>query len=167
MKNSFEIERRYLIRYPDLKKLGKSASKTEIEQTYLLVSEEWDTNRLRKRGLNGNYVYTHTRKKLVSGLTRIEDEHEISFDDYTELLQCADPDRNVIRKIRYCLDYKGKTFEIDVFDFWQDRAIMEIELSGEEECFELPPEIDIIREISIDKRYTNASLAKEIPFEII
>ena len=167
MSNNFEIERRYLIRYPNTEQLDILASKTRIEQTYLLKEDGWISNRVRKRGLDGAYVYTHTRKKRLSELTRIEDEHEITAEEYFELIRCADPERNIIKKYRYCLDYEGRMFEIDVFDFWQDRAIMEIELRSEDDEFELPPEIEIIKEISADKRYSNASLAKEILFEEI
>ncbi len=167
MSSNYEIERRYLIRYPDLEKLNKTAAKTRIEQTYLLPEDGWNTNRVRMRGSDGKYTYTHTRKKRLSELTRLEDEQEICREEYTRLLKQADPSRNVIRKNRYCLEYKDRVFEIDVFDFWDDRAIMEIELGSEDEKFELPPVIEIIKEISSDNRYSNASLAREIPEELI
>ena len=167
MDMNYEIERRYLIRYPDLRWLDSAAEKTEIEQTYLIKEDGWNSNRLRKRGIDGQYTFTHTRKKRISELTRIEDEHEICAEEYSKLLQKADPQRNVIHKFRYCLDFQGKLLEIDIFDFWQDRAIMEIELENEGEQFQLPPEISIIKEISSDKRYSNASMAKEVPFEQI
>ena len=44
------------------------------------------------------------------------------------------------------LAYEGKEFEIDVYPFWQDRAVMEIELADEAETVALPPEIEIIKE---------------------
>ena len=167
MSNVFEIERRYLIRYPELRELDQIGEKTEIVQTYLLPDAVWNTNRVRKRGRDGEYVYTHTRKRRVSSLTRIEEEHIISESEYSVLLGQKDPSRNEINKFRYCCEYKGKMFEIDIFSFWNDRAILEIELSSEDESFELPPFVEVIREISTDGRYTNASLAKEIPFETI
>ena len=61
------------------------------------------------------------------------------------------------------LAYEGKEFEIDVCPFWQDRAVMEIELADEAETVALPPEIEIIKEVTWDRRYTNAALAKAIP----
>ena len=36
-KNGFEIERKFLIRYPDLDWLNSAAERTEIEQTYLIA----------------------------------------------------------------------------------------------------------------------------------
>ncbi len=167
MKDVFEIERRYLIRYPNLQMLDSVGEKTEIIQTYLLPDDVWSTNRVRKRGRDGEYVYTHTRKRRISSITRIEEERVISESEYLSLLALKDPERNEICKRRYCCEYKEKMFEIDVFSFWDDRAILEVELCSENEYFELPSYIEVIREISTDGQYTNASLAKLVPFEII
>lgn len=160
----FEIERKFLIRYPDLAILEKEAEATEIEQIYLL-SPKGISERVRKRGRNGRYVYTHTIKKRISDLRRAEDEREITEEEYKALLKNADPKRRVIRKTRYCLPYRGMMFEIDVFPFWDDRAFMEIELEDECQQAELPPMISVIREVTEDRRYTNSSLAREIPEE--
>jgi CYTH domain-containing protein len=43
----------------------------------------------------------------------------------------ADPSCRPIRKTRYCLTYKNQYFEIDVYPFWNDKAIIEIEQSDE------------------------------------
>ena len=63
------------------------------------------------------------------------------------------------------LPYKGQDFEIDVFPFWEDRALLEIELEDETQPVELPPELEMIREVTGDGRYTNAALSLNIPFE--
>ena len=47
------------------------------------------------------------------------------------MLMDADTTKRQIRKTRYCLTYSGQYFEIDVYPFWKDRAIAEIELSDE------------------------------------
>ena len=165
MKDSiYEIERKYLIRYPDMKLLNSSADKTEITQTYLR-NRDGRTARVRKRGLDGAYVYTHTQKTRISDVKRIE--LEISKEEYTRLLEDADPSRSVIHKDRYCLTYREQMFEIDVYPFWNDRAIMEIELDDEGQEIIFPPEIQIIREVTSDKRYTNSSLARQVPYDDI
>ena len=56
-------------------------------------------------------------------------------------------------------------FEIDVYPFWTDRAIMEIELDSEEREVMLPPSIEVIKEVTGDGRYTNAAIAREVPAE--
>lgn len=167
MKNdAYEIERKFLIRYPDLDYLRQNAESSQIVQTYLL-SRKGETARVRKRGREGAWVYTHTVKQRLSDLRRIEREREISEKEYQDLLKSADPARKPIVKTRWCLPYNGKLFEIDVFPFWKDRAYMEIELADEAEPVELPPEIRVIREVTGDRRYTNAALAREIPYDVI
>ena len=72
----------------------------------------------------------------------------------------ADTSRRQIRKTRYCLTYKNQYFEIDVYPFWDDKAIMEIELRDENIPIEFPERISIIKEVTDDEAYKNAQLAK-------
>ena len=60
----YEIERKFLINYPDLKKLESlsSCEKIEIIQTYL-ISKNDDEIRIRQRGKEGNYIYYKTIKR--------------------------------------------------------------------------------------------------------
>ncbi len=165
--DGFEIERKYLIRMPDEDWLRANATPSRITQTYLLPPAPHINARVRKRGHEGAWVYTHTQKTRISDLRRIEDEREVSEEEYRKLLQQADPERNVIHKTRWVLPWNGQSFEIDVFPFWSDRALMEIELTHEEQSVQLPPAIEVIREVTADRRYTNASLSREIPREEI
>ena len=159
--NGMEIERKYMIAMPD-KAFLDTLDASQITQTYLL-GEKGATERVRKRGSGDDFVYTHTIKYKISSLSRREDEREISREEYEKLLSRADPERNVIEKTRYCYMYAGALWEIDVFPFWQDKAIMEIELASEDEAINYPPELHIVRELTDDKRYTNAAMAKHIP----
>ena len=52
---------------------------------------------------------------------------------------------------------------VDVFPFWREHALLEVELEDERQAFSLPPEIRVIREVSDDPRYTNAALSLEVP----
>ena len=81
-------------------------------------------------------------------------------DEYLKLLLDADTSKNQIRKTRYCLVYKNQYFEIDIFPFWQDKAIMEIELNDEKQEINFPKFIKVLKEVTDDEKYFNASLAK-------
>ena len=162
----YEIERKYLIRMPDPAWLAREAEATEIRQTYLLTAPNC-TERVRRRGRDGRYVYTHTIKRKLSDLRRIEDETEISEKEYEELLLRADPARKPVEKVRWCFWHAGQFFELDVFPFWTDRAYLEIELADESQQVILPPGLRIIREVTDDPRYTNAALALAVPYEEI
>lgn len=162
--NGIEIERKYLIRYPDLSFLTEHAHASSITQTYLL-NDSGETERVRAREENGVCTYTHTAKRWLTKLTREEHEWEISQAEYERLLQRADPARKPICKTRWILPYCGQTFEIDIYPFWTDRAIMELELTSEAQEILLPPEIHILRDVSGEQRYSNSALAREIPIE--
>lgn len=165
-KTAPEIERKFLIAYPDLRYLEENARKSHIVQTYL-NSENGNTSRVRKRSDPEKTVYIYTEKRHITAVRRMEYEREIDEKEYRELLKRADESRNPIEKDRYCLDYEGQMFEIDVYPFFTDRAIMELELSDEAQEILFPPEIRVIREVTEDQRYTNASFARKIPYDDI
>ena len=71
----------------------------------------------------------------------------------------ADTSRRQIRKDRYCLTYANQYFEIDVYPFWNDKAIAEIELSDENADIVFPDFIRVIKEVTYDDSYKNANLA--------
>ena len=157
----FEIERKFLIEYPDVARLEKlpNCQRVEIIQTYL-NAPQGEESRVRQRGIDGNYIYFQTTKKQVTGLKRVEVERRLSKDEYLRLLMDADPNCRPIRKTRYCLTWENQYFEIDVYPFWQDKAIMEIELNKEDAAIRFPDFIKVIQEVTEDQAYKNASLAK-------
>lgn len=157
----FEIERKFLIEYPDLEKLEKlpNCQRVEIIQTYL-TAPEGEESRVRQRGADGNYIYIQTTKKKVTDLKRVEVERRLTKDEYLRLLMDADPDCRPIRKTRYCLTYDNQYFEIDVYPFWDDQAIVEIELNDENDEIRFPADIKVIKEVTEDDSFKNASLAK-------
>ncbi|MBQ3054076.1 MAG: hypothetical protein IJC89_04140 [Clostridia bacterium] len=158
---SLEIERKFLIKMPDIQRLEKmnNCSKSNITQIYL----KGDLGRIRKRIFGEQSVYYHTRKKRLSNTTRIEIERKIGVLEYNYFLMYKrDKNRASVIKDRYCLLENGKYFEIDVFPFWKDMAFLEIELKNEDENFTIPEYITTIKEVTQDKNYTNRSLAKRL-----
>ncbi len=157
----YEIERKYLIEYPDIKWLesNPSCQRIEIIQTYL-NSAAGEEVRVRQRGIDGNYIYFQTIKRKVSDVKRVEIERRLSQAEYLKLLMEADTTKRQIRKTRYCLTYENQYFEIDVYPFWSDKAIAEIELSDENAAIVFPKQIKVIKEVTDDDSFKNASLAK-------
>ena len=157
----FEIERKFLIKYPDIYWLESlpNVEKVEIIQTYL-NSNPNDEVRVRQRGKDGNYIYTKTIKRKVSDIKRIEIEKRLSKDEYLRSLMDADTTRHQIRKTRYCMTYENCYLELDVYPFWNDIAILEIELSTEDDKIVIPDEIRVIKEVTDDEAYKNVNLAK-------
>lgn len=156
----FEIERKFLIEYPDIEWLESQSNvqKVEIIQTYL-NSDNDNEIRIRQRGLNGNFIYTKTIKRKVSDIKRMEIEKRLTKDEYLQLLMDADTTKHQIRKTRYCMTYENCYLELDIYPFWKDKAILEIELSNENEEIAIPEQIRIIKEVTDDESYKNANLA--------
>lgn len=157
----YEIERKFLIEYPDVSALEKlpNCQRVEIIQTYL-TAPDGEESRVRQRGIDGNYIYFQTTKKKITELKRVEVERRLSKDEYLRLLMDADPACRPIRKTRYCLTFENQYFEIDVYPFWKDKAILEIELADEAAEIHFPAQIKVIEEVTDDDSYKNASLAR-------
>lgn len=159
----FEIERKYLIRYPDLARLEAlpNCRKVDIEQTYL--RSDGDTQiRVRKRGSDGSYIYYRSEKRRVTAMRRVEVEERLSEEEYQKLLVNADPTARPIRKTRYCLTENNLYYEIDIYPEWKKQAILELELRSEQDKVLLPAGIEVIREVTGDERYKNHSLAQHM-----
>lgn len=156
----YEIERKFLIEYPDIKALEKmpNCKKVDIIQTYLKSNDD-NQIRIRQRGENGYFTYTKTIKKTITNTKRLEVESRIPVSEYIKLLLQADTNKHQIIKTRYCLMHNNQYFEIDVYPFWKDKAILEIELTSEDQEINFPKDIKIIKEVTGNKNYYNHTLA--------
>ena len=157
----FEIERKFLIEYPDVSWLESvpGCRKVDIVQTYLR-GREGEEVRVRRRGADGSFVYFKTTKRRVSDVKRVEVEKRLSEGEYVSLLPDADPAKKPLHKTRYCLIHRGQYFEIDLYPFWKDQAIAEIELCDEDDEIFFPEEIRVIREVTGEEAFKNAALAE-------
>lgn len=157
-----ETERKYLIKFPDLKEIKAkyNATKVQIIQTYLKSNDPQIERRIRQRGNDGEYTYYYTEKNNINNISREEIERKISESEYVEYLMSADTNLKQIRKDRFCFVYEGQYFELDIYPFWNDKAIVEIELTEEGQKVTLPPELVVIKEVTEDLSYKNRALAQ-------
>ena len=161
--NPYEIERKFLIEMPDLEYLESlpNCSKVQIVQTYLKSNDNTEV-RVRQRGGADGFSYYMTKKIPITSTKRIEKEKKLTQDEYVRELLNADPEKGQIVKDRYCLSYNNQYFEIDIYPFWKDKAIIEIELLSEDQKIDMPPFIKPIDEVTDDLRYRNSELAVQI-----
>lgn len=164
-----EIERKYLIDYPDLTLLEETPGreKWEITQIYLRETKPGLIRRIRRIVADGEVKYYKTFKRRISMLTAEESEKEITGGEYAALARESDDTRRPLLKTRYRVPYEGHILEFDIYPFWKDRAILEIELESEQETPKIPDCIRILRDVSDAPEYKNWKLAKEIPCEAI
>ncbi len=57
--------------------------------------------------------------------------------------------------------------EFDIYPFWQERAILEIELESEDQQTIIPDWVHVIRDVTFDYRYKNVQLAAQVPMDTI
>ena len=164
----FEIERKFLIAYPNIKELENMPNCTKVDITQTYLKSEGDTERrVRSRGIDGDYLYYLTEKRKISNLKRIETERKLTQDEYLALLMESDNKLHTIHKTRFCLSENNQYFEIDIYPEWDNQAIMEIELSSEDETIKTPGFIKIIKEVTDDESYKNYQMAKEMPKQLV
>jgi CYTH domain-containing protein len=164
-----EIERKWLLAAAPsgetLERLG--ARPKRIEQIYLRGTGGDSARRIRSIEEAGVRTLVLTEKRVlrraVSGGradVREELERELTPAEYDDLLLDADPDRRPIRKTRYVFPYDGHVLELDVFEQPRGLVVLEIELEDEDDRPALPPELEVIREVSDDSAYLNWNLAR-------
>lgn len=164
----YEIERKFLIAYPDPAMLSslEGCHVKQIRQTYL-QAPKGDTRRVREIREDDRVRYVYTQKKRVSMIRSVEEEKELSLTEYRSLLTEADPNLRPICKTRYAVPCGKRTLEIDLYDFWRDRATLEVELENETDSFTIPSYLKVIREVTEDVGYKNVNLARILPSDPI
>jgi adenylate cyclase len=145
-----EIERKFLVDRTKWHLLIKPEGAV-FRQGYML-REPSKTVRVRVTDSRG-FI---TIKGKTTGISRSEYEYEIPVNEGNELLSAfCDA---LINKIRYCISFAGKVWEVDVFSGDNDGLIIaEIELNDESEFFDLPDWI--AEEVTGDERYYNSNLS--------
>jgi len=149
-----EIERKYLVN----KKLWQEMNNEDgdyIVQGYITT----DLNKTIRIRIWRSAAYM-TIKGKTNNISREEIEFPIPLDKATEIIRKFA--EGIIKKIRYTIQFKGKTWEVDEFMGENEGLLLaEIELGSENEPVELPQWIG--KEVSYDNRYFNSMLMKN-PF---
>ncbi|MBI9038279.1 MAG: CYTH domain-containing protein [Bacteroidales bacterium] len=143
-----EIERKYLVKGDQFKKLAKGVF---CRQGYLCFENK---NAFRVRIIGENAFLTIKGK--TGGVTRLEYEYKIPFDEAKEIIEklCV----KQIEKFRYNYEYKGFLWEVDEFlGKNEGLVIAEIELESEDQFFKKPSWIG--EEVSYDIKFQNYQLA--------
>ena len=130
-----------------------------IEQTYLESDDDFAGGRIRRITEGATVTYIYTFKEKISDLTRYEFEKAITREEYLQLLSHKTPDTITIEKDRHSFSYAGLTYELDIYSFWQDRATLEAEVDSEDTPIPIPPCVELIKEVTLDRRYNNSQLS--------
>ena len=165
MKNQLEIERKYIIRMPDVSLMSKEKDYTADKIIQIYLESDTSTHRIRARYGKLGVVYTENEKVRVDRMSAIEKEREITENEFSELAIKRKDGTNPIEKLRHSFEYCDQIFEIDVYPQWKNTAIMETELENREKTVTMPPFIEIIKEVTGIKEYSNAAMSYRFPEE--
>ena len=155
------VQHKYLIALPTLQTLEQTyhAASIDMMQTYLTRANPSIVRRVRQQKNGGDYLYFYTEKR-TTGSGQWETEKPISEKEYIRYLMEGDTSLHTVHKTKYRFVYNGCRFEIDVYPFSQDRAIMRAALPENAPVLTAPPEITVLREVTGDPAYKNRQLAK-------
>lgn len=158
---TFECKKRYLIEYPNLSILNQNGKikKIEIYQTYLKCTDD-EKIQIRKRGLNGDYIYYQTRARVLNN-ELLQVEKRLTKEEYDEKLASLGSTSKQLKRIRYCLNETNNYLEIDTYPFWQDKAILNVNLLDINDQVNIPEMIKVIEDVTNKKEYLNSELIKK------
>lgn len=149
-----EIERKFLVRSDDWR--AAVTSTTRMKQAYLAA----ESDRSVRIRIRNDETAQLTLKFGNTSLVRDEFEYQVPHGDALEMMSHATG--NVIEKTRHTVDYRGFTWEIDVFaGAYQGLVIAEVEMASENDNPPLP--LWLGREVTGDSRYSNQVLATQRP----
>ena len=156
-----ETWHKYLIRMPDLAALTERyhAAGIDMMQTYLSQTSPNIVRRIRQQKNGNEYLYFYTEKH-DTGETRWETERPISSKEYIQYLMEGDVTMHAVHKVKYRFTYNDHRFEIDVYPFSADHAILRAALPGSDSTLDAPPEITVLRDVTTDPAYRNSQLAR-------
>lgn len=160
-----EIERKFIVQKPSAEQINGlgCVSRSTIVQTYLVEKEKGVERRVRQRGSEKEgYRFYYTEKRAVGYGERRENENLIDVDRYITLLSESDTSLHQITKERFCFLYERRQFELDIYPFSDQYAVLEIEVNDINENIQLPPSIEILKDVTGDSRYKNHELAKTL-----
>ena len=159
----YEIRRRYLVDYPDISMLETlpNCHREKIEQVYLRSAGDEEIRIRRCDSINGKMFYL-TRKKRHGAWMRLEAEGRLSEREYKQFLANADPEKKPVLKTRYGLSWQRQYYEIDLYPFWEDRAVVEVYLHYENEQVKIPEFLHVQKEVTGDREYEVSTLAQRI-----
>lgn len=158
-----ERERKFLVSKFRLPR-NLAVQKITIEQHYLKSDEKDVEERVRKRGQDGSFVYYYTRKTPTKDKSiRLETERQITGYEYLKSIKNeSNPDCQKIVKKRHCFLWNNIYYELDVIEIpkrHKSLTFLEIEMTDQNQELIIPKFIQIDREVTGEKRYSNFGLS--------
>ncbi|GFO43175.1 trpl translocation defect protein 14 [Plakobranchus ocellatus] len=136
-----------------------------VVHDYLVTPSRKMQARLRRRGQNGSWTYTHTIRRPEINDQSVELRMPISEKDYEILMAQRDDQHYTVFKIRRCFLWNNQYFQLDMY---QDPAppgckgLMLLEtFTTLKDLPELPHFLQVEREVTNDPKYSMFNLSQK------
>ena len=152
------VEKKYLINMPDVEQLikHKQCRKVHVKQHYIIDETKKEKEKIvLRRENNKNFYYKVVKKNNVKY------SNSITADEYINKLENENNKFYHIYKDRYYYIFDSRCIKIDVFPFWKDKAILEVDILNDRENIRFPKFINIIEDVTKNESYKNYYLAEE------
>ncbi len=153
-------KRKFLVEMPDIGLLCEKCGALGIDmmQTYLRVVQPGVERRIRQQENGEDYLYFYTEKHVTPDGAKWVTEQPISEKQYIRYLMEYDGELHSVRKKKYRFIFNDCRFELDVYPFSSDRAVLFMYAPNADA--NLPPEITVLSEVTGDPAYKNRQLAR-------
>ena len=123
--------------------------------------------RVRKRGREGSFVYTHTIKRRHGPGSAAELDRMVTPAEHLMALERRDMTCAPIKKSRTCFVWEGRYWELDRYATWTPvngghLTVLEVEVESLDESIELPPFLKIEREVTGERAFANKEIAHSL-----
>ena len=151
---------KYLIQMPDMSAMivKYGAVPFNMKQHYLVETNPTIERRIRQQKNGSDNLVFYTEKHTQPDSSKWDTERPISQKEYNQYLLEVDPQLQEVRKTKYRFNYQGQRFEIDVYPFSQDKAVLFCYADHDE--IQLPPEIRVLQDVTGVLDYKNKTLAR-------
>lgn len=160
-----EIERKFLLKsLPNV----KHDDVLKIDQYYFKNSKGiWERARVFQSEVTGEYSYIHTIKKTLSKSVNIEEERDLTKDEFEDFKKkCLKPksDSRHISKDRWIYNDGDLKWEVDVFKSGYNLIIAELEIPTKKHIIVFPSYINDVKLLEVTglKQFSNRALSLKI-----
>ncbi|XP_076452635.1 TRPL translocation defect protein 14-like [Babylonia areolata] len=163
------IKRKYLVTHiPDVSEFPHH-QEFSVVHDYLVTPSRKMQARLRKRGQEGNWTYTHTIRRPEINEESVELRMPVTEKDYEILLAQRDDKHHTVYKIRRCFLWQNQYFQLDIYqspcpDKCQGLMLLETFTAQDRDALTLPDFITIQGEVTGDPRYSMFNLSLKEQF---
>ncbi|KAL4223212.1 TRPL translocation defect protein 14 [Mactra antiquata] len=157
-------KRKFLVsKMPSTEKFPPFQDFTVIHD-YLVTPSRKMQARLRKRGQNGVWTYTHTIRRPEINQQSVELRMAINIKDYNILQMQRDFNHDTIHKQRRCFLWENQYFQMDVYmepcpDKCKGLILLETYTTKSVEELKVPDFMNIVKEVTDDPNYSMFNLS--------